>query len=77
MFAAAFPESGYDPSTCRTNIVSFTHPQARQIVHELEQHGVWGQTIAPRRVRFVTHAGVSDDDVDFVDDVLSSFTPAK
>jgi threonine aldolase len=77
MFAAAFPESGYDPSTCRTNIVSFTHPQARQIVHELEQRGVWGQTIAPRRVRFVTHAGVSDDDVDFVGDVLSSFTPAK
>ncbi|HEY5303883.1 MAG TPA: GntG family PLP-dependent aldolase [Acidimicrobiales bacterium] len=76
LFADAFPESQYDPSSCRTNIVSFNHPQARQIVHELEQCGVWGGTVAPRRVRFVTHAGVTDDDVSFVADVLSSFTPA-
>jgi threonine aldolase len=77
LFAAAFPESKYDPATCRTNIVVFEHPQARQIVHELVQRGVWGDTIAPRRVRFVTHAGVSDDDVDFVADVLTHFTPAN
>ncbi len=75
LFAAAFPESGYDPASCRTNIVSFNHPQARQIVHELHERGVWGGTVAPRRVRFVTHAGVTDDDVSFVGDVLSSFTP--
>ncbi len=76
LFAAAFPESHYDPSSCRTNIVAFDHPQARQIVHELVQRGVWGDTIAPRRVRFVTHAGVSDEDLDFVADVLAHFTPA-
>ena len=76
LLAAAFPESQYDPSTCRTNIVAFDHPQARQIVHELVQRGVWGDTIAPRRVRFVTHMGVTDDDLDFVGDVLAHFTPA-
>jgi len=75
LLAAAFPESGYDPSTCQTNIVSFVHPQARQIVHELRERGVWGDTVAPRRVRLVTHAGVTDDDVDFVAEVLASFTP--
>jgi threonine aldolase len=75
MFAAAFPESDYDPTTCRTNIVSFNHPQARQIVHELSELGVRGGTIAPRRVRFVTHAGVTDDDLDVVEEVLTSFAP--
>jgi threonine aldolase len=75
-FARAFPESRYDPATCQTNIVSFDHPQARQIVHELAALGVHGGTVAPRRVRFVTHAGVDDDDVAFVDEVLSDFKPA-
>lgn len=75
MVAHAFPESGYDPSRCQTNIVSFVHPQARQIVHELRERGVWGDTVAPRRVRLVTHAGITDDDLEFVADVLSSFTP--
>jgi threonine aldolase len=77
LFAAAFPESGYDPATCRTNVVAFDHPQARQIVHELVPRGVWGDTIAPRRLRFVTHAGISDDDLDFVAEVLTHFTPAN
>lgn len=76
LFADAFPEADYDPSTCRTNIVSFNHPQARQIVEELSKLGVDGGTVAPRRVRFVTHAGVSDDDVDYVSDVLEKFRPA-
>jgi len=75
LLAAAFPESGYDPATCQTNIVSFVHPQARQIVHELKERGVWGDTVAPRRVRLVTDGGITDDDVDFVAEVLASFTP--
>jgi threonine aldolase len=74
LLSAAFPESGLDPTTVQTNIVSFNHPQARQIVHELKERGVWSDTVAPRRVRFVTHADVDDDDLDFVADVLSSFT---
>lgn len=75
-FSAAFPESNYDPATCRTNIVAFNHPQARQIVDELALRGVEGGTVAPRRVRFVTHAGVSDDDVAYTIDVLKDFRPS-
>jgi threonine aldolase len=69
-FAAAFPESAYDPSTCRTNIVAFTHPDARSIVARLAERGVHGGTVAPRRARFVTHHGISDDDVAYVVEVL-------
>jgi len=75
LFSRAFPESSYNPATCRTNIVAFEHPQARQIVEELAHLGVEGGTLAPHRVRFVTHAGVSDDDVDFVAEVLTKFGP--
>lgn len=76
LFADAFPEAEYDPSSCRTNIVAFDHPQARQIIEELSALGVDGGTVAPRRVRFVTHAGVNDDDVDYVAHVLEKFRPA-
>ncbi|MFY9782621.1 MAG: GntG family PLP-dependent aldolase [Acidimicrobiales bacterium] len=75
LFATAFPEAKFNPATCQTNIITFNHPQARQIVDELAQLGVEGGTLAPQRVRFVTHAGVSDDDVDFVAGVLARFTP--
>jgi threonine aldolase len=75
-FAQAFPESNYVPASCQTNIVSFNHPQARQIIGELELLGVVGGTIGPRRVRFVTHAGITDDDVSFVAEVLKSFKPS-
>jgi threonine aldolase len=76
LFSAAFPESNFDPTTCRTNIVSFDHPQARQIVQELFNLGIEGGTVAPKRARFVTHAGISDDDVDFVAGVLARFIPS-
>ena len=75
-FSAAFPESNYDPATCRTNIIAFNHPQARQVVDELVLRGVEGGTVAPRRARFVTHAGVSDDDVAYAVEVLRDFRPS-
>ena len=75
LMARAFPESQYDATSCRTNIVAFDHPQARQIVHELRERGVWGDTIAPRRLRFVLHAGITDDDLVYVADVVEHFTP--
>ena len=75
MVAASFVESDYDPATCVTNIVAFDHPQARRIAHELTQRGVWCDTVAPRRVRMVTHAGVGDDDLEFVSDVLTTLAP--
>lgn len=62
--AAAFPESSYDPTSCQTNIVAFTHARARDIVAALEVQGIDTGTIAPNRVRFVTHAGVTDSDVE-------------
>jgi len=73
-FARAFPEANYDPSSCRTNIVAFTHPRARLLVRVLEEHGVLGGTVAPKRARFVVHAGISDDDVQRVLDVLSTLS---
>jgi threonine aldolase len=72
-FAAAFPESQYDPTTCQTNIVAFDHPRAREIVAMLDNRGVAGGTIAPRRARFVTHLGVDDVDVDYVIETLRNF----
>jgi threonine aldolase len=72
VFADAFPESNYDPLTCRTNIVTFDHPEARKLVAHLEELGVRGGTVAPRRVRFVTHSGVNDEDVDYVTDVVGN-----
>ncbi|MGH3733869.1 MAG: threonine aldolase family protein [Acidimicrobiales bacterium] len=75
LFATAFPESNYDATGCRTNIVAFDHPMARQIVSELEEFGVLGGTVSPRRARFVTHSGIDDDDVDYVGQVLAQYTP--
>jgi threonine aldolase len=75
LFATTFPEAQYDPASCRTNIVTFNHPQARQLVEELALVGVEGGTVGPRRARFVTHAGVDDDDVTFVSEALARFKP--
>ena len=72
LFASTFPEADYDASSCRTNIVAFNHPQARQLVEELSNLGVEGGTVGPRRARFVTHAGVDDDDVTYVAEVSRS-----
>jgi threonine aldolase len=72
--AQAFPASGYDPTTCRTNIVAFDHPGARAIVTALEEKGVLAGPVAPRRVRLVTHAGVDDDDVQFVLEALKDLS---
>jgi threonine aldolase len=63
-FADRFPDSRYDPATCRTNIVSFNHPRARDLVGALASQGVLGDTVSPRRVRFVTHADIDDTMVD-------------
>ncbi len=69
--AAAFPRAGYDPATCRTNMVVFAHDDARALVAELAADGVLAGTLAPRVVRLVTHLDVDDDDLDHVVDVLA------
>ena len=73
---ATFGESDYDPASCRTNIVAFDHPRAREIVAKLADRGVLAGTVAPRRVRLVTHAGVSDDDVAYVADAMKGLASA-
>ncbi len=74
LVAGAFPESGYDPSSCRTNIVAFDHPDARTLVAELADVGVLGGTLSARRVRLVTHLDVDDEDLDYVATVLARRT---
>ena len=74
VFAVAFPESGFDPTSCQTNIVAFDHPRARDVVAGLAALGVEGGTVSPRRARFVTHAGIGDDDIEFVASILKDFT---
>ncbi len=74
LVAGAFPESGYDPASCRTNIVAFDHPDARTLVAELADVGVLGGTLSARRVRLVTHLDVDDEDLDYVATVLARRT---
>lgn len=70
--AAAFPSAHYDPASCQTNIVVFEHPEARDVVARLASRGVEGGTVAPTRVRLVTHAGVDDGDIDYACDAVTS-----
>lgn len=70
--AAAWPESGYDPASCRTNIVAFTHERAGEIVSAFVEHGVLADTLAANLVRLVTHHDVTDEDVDYVNDVIAT-----
>ncbi len=72
--ANRFPESNYDPSSCRTNIVAFNHPRAREIARSLDTLGVRGDTIAPMRARYVTHADVSDESIDRACEIISLFS---
>ena len=73
-FSTRFPESAYDPESCATNIVAFDHERARELVARLDDRGLRGGTLSPRRARFVTHAGITDDDVDAAVDIITSFT---
>ncbi|MGH9020572.1 MAG: threonine aldolase family protein [Acidimicrobiales bacterium] len=63
--AFAFPDAGYDPATCETNIVAFDVDDASRVIARLGEVGVLGDTIAPRRARLVTHHDVTDDDLDY------------
>ena len=71
--ATRFPESEYDPATCRTNIVSFDHPRARSLVSELTDRGLLGGTVGPQRARFVTHADVDDSKIERACAVIEAF----
>ena len=58
--ALRWPACGLDPSTVRTNIVTFTHADPEKLLAHLESCGVLAHAIAPETVRFVTHHDVDD-----------------
>lgn len=58
-----------------TNIVALEHPAARQLVSALEDRGVLAGTVSPTRLRFVTHADISDDDVAYVCRAIEELSP--
>jgi threonine aldolase len=58
--ASRWPACGLDPSTVRTNIVTFVHREAEKLLAHLAERGVLAGTIAPDTVRLVTHHDVDD-----------------
>jgi threonine aldolase len=70
--ASTYPESEYDPATCRTNIVAFNHPDARAIVARWRERGLLGDTVGPKRARLVTHKDLTDADVEATCHVIAT-----
>ena len=60
-----------DPERVRTNIVTFSHPDADKLLAHLEGHGVLAHAIAPGTVRFVTHRDVDDTGIAHAIEVLA------
>ena len=61
---AASVAPDYDPSTCRTNVVCFEHPDAAGLCDRLAALGVLAGTLSATRARLVTHADVDDAQLD-------------
>ena len=62
--AERWPDCGVDVDRIRTNVVTWRHPAALELVEHLRAEGVLAGTIAPGVVRLVTHCDVDDDGVD-------------
>ncbi len=62
--AERWPESGLDPTTVRTNVITFTHAAPGRLLEALSAEGVLAGTIAPGVVRLVTHRDVDDAGID-------------
>jgi threonine aldolase len=62
--AERWPESGLDPMTVRTNVITFTHAAPGRLLEALSAEGVLAGTIAPGVVRLVTHRDVDDAGID-------------
>lgn len=62
--AERWPDSGCNPSTVRTNIVTWRHPATAELVDHLRAAGVLAGTIAPSMMRLVTHHDIDDDGVE-------------
>ncbi len=53
-----------DPDAVRTNIVVAVQADAAGVLARLETAGVLAGTVAPGRLRFVTHLGIDDDAIE-------------
>jgi threonine aldolase len=58
--AERWPDAGCDPQEVETNVVLFRHPDPVGLLRALASDGVWGVTLGPGIVRFVTHCDVDD-----------------
>jgi threonine aldolase len=70
--AGRWPDSGLDPASVRTNIVTFSHPEPDALLAHLEGNGVMAGTIAPNVVRLVTHHDVDDAGIERAVGALAS-----
>ena len=62
--AERWPDAGVDVERIRTNVVTWRHAAALEVVDHLRSEGVLAGTIAPGVVRLVTHCDVDDDGVE-------------
>lgn len=62
--AERWPAIGFSPDQVETNIVAFSPPDPDRLLGHLRTGGVLGGTVAPGRVRLVTHADVDDDGIE-------------
>ncbi|HEX9970029.1 MAG TPA: GntG family PLP-dependent aldolase [Acidimicrobiales bacterium] len=62
--ADRWPDSGCNPETIRTNVVTWRHPDPAKVLDHLAAEGVLAGTIAPGVLRFVTHHDVGDDGIE-------------
>ncbi len=70
--AARWPEAGLDPATVVTNIVVFSHPDTAGLLAYLGSEGVLAGTVAPGRVRLVTHLDVDDAGIERACEVIAA-----
>jgi threonine aldolase len=62
-----------DPDRVRTNIVMCERPDWRDVLGHLEERGVLAGTVAPGRLRFVTHLDVDDEGIDVAVQAIAGF----
>ncbi|MHB8189941.1 MAG: threonine aldolase family protein [Ferrimicrobium sp.] len=62
--AEAFGEVALRPEKVRTNIVIMRTESAQEVVASFASHGVLINRIAPQAVRFMTHRGIGDEDIE-------------
>jgi threonine aldolase len=70
--ATRWPDAGLDPATVETNCVVFGHPDTKALLAHLRAVGIAAGTIAPGKVRFMTHLDVDDAGVEAAIDAVRS-----